>query len=108
MSLKLERAQHLGELASQSARLKVRTEPRQLHRDRGRAAPPFPAAEGPRGAQESDRIDARMFAEEAILVKKRRLHELWGDAIERREDAIFSVMAQRHPELVAVAIKDAS
>ncbi len=48
-----------------------------------------------------------MFAEEAVLVQKRRLHELRRNAIERREDAIFFVAAQRHPELMAVAIKNA-
>ena len=47
----------------------------------------------------SDRIDARMFAEEAVLVQERRLHELRRNAIERCEDAIFFVTTQRHPEL---------
>ena len=61
----------------------------------------------PGGAQDGDRIDARMFAEEAIFVQERRLHESRRDAIERREDAIFFVAAQRHPELVAVAIENA-
>ena len=108
MPLELKGAQHLGELSAQRARLQMRTQPRQLHRDRGRAAAaPFPAAEIPRGAHDSDRIDARMFAEEAVLVQERRLHELRRNAIERRENAIFFVAAQRHPELVAVAIKNA-
>jgi hypothetical protein len=48
-----------------------------------------------------------MFAEKAIFVQQRRLHESRRDTIERREDAIFFVATQSHPELVTVAIEDA-
>src|SRR4030095_12136618 len=74
---------------------------------RGRAAAPFPAAEVPSRAQDGDRIDARMFAEKEIFVQQRRAHESRRDTIERREDAIFFVATQSHPELVTVAIEDA-
>ena len=49
-----------------------------------------------------------MFGEEAVLVQERRLHKLRRDAIERRENAIFLVAAQCHPNLVAVAIENAT
>ena len=105
MTLELERVEDLSKFPAERARVEMKPQPRQLHRD-GRGAGAWMAGtrEVPGSPEERHRIHPRMPREILVLKADGRVDQGRRNIVERRPDSIFLIRGERDAEDVAVSI----
>ena len=108
MALQLERAQDLLCFPAKRAGMQMKSQPRQLHRDRGCAGvPAAEASQAESGAQNRNGIYAGMLREMFVFEAEGSIDQRGRDFAQRRPDSIFLIGRQRDLENRALAIANA-
>src|SRR5437016_12610615 len=105
MPLQFERAQDLFELSRDRSGMKMKPEPRELHRDcrstGGRAMKPDNVQSA---ARQRDRIYAGMFCVIFVLVTQRRVDQVRRNRIQRRPDSKFLIAAKCDTQQFSISV----
>ncbi len=103
--LQHQRPPHLAQLAGDGGGVQSVPQAHQLHGDGGSAHAPPPRGHARHSPDQSQRIDAGVTVESPILIKYGGFAHGGRDALQRREDAVFFVPGQRHPQNPARSIR---